>query len=486
MSILQSKSVKVIMLSVGQGLNVLAMIFVASYLSRVMSQSEYGTYRQTFLVYEFASPLLILGMPQALFVFVGRKPDLAKQYTLVNMGMLFASGLLFGLLILTLGKNLISELWDNPALSASLGIMSLYGCFFYPTQTISGCLMGIGKAHLVLTYNVSTRILIMASVIGAVVIWGPYASTALMGVMLGTILSLLVAISLVVKFCPQSEEKFSWAMLREQVGFAVPVGLASLFGSISLSIDRLIVSCLTNAENYAIYANGAVELPIVGIITGSITAVIMPEMSAAFAAGDKSKALELWHQAAVKSALVLFPICALFMISADTFITLLYSEKYAASAIPFRYYLLLLPARIVVFGALFQAMNKPREVLYFSIVGLLGNSLAVYSSFYLCGFQNAALGSVLSMYILLLPFLLHRTKKLLSREYTQLLPWIELLNILLINIIAYIFSVCWEFGSNLQEKVIKIVIFMLIIVVGYTAIPKIRKQFGNFIKILKF
>ncbi len=58
------------MLSSGQALTALVGIASAAVLSRLFTQVDYATYRQTMLAYTFAAPFVILGLDRALYYFL--------------------------------------------------------------------------------------------------------------------------------------------------------------------------------------------------------------------------------------------------------------------------------------------------------------------------------------------------------------------------------------------------------------------------------
>jgi O-antigen/teichoic acid export membrane protein len=133
--------------------------------------------------------------------------------------------------------------------------------------------------------------------------------------------------------------------MKQMLKFSVPLGLATMFGTMSLQLDKVIVSALTSPEEFAVYSNGAVEIPLIGIITGAVTVVVLADMRKSVADGNFQEAIRLFRLTAEKTSYILFPAMVFLFISADSFIQTLFSDKYADSVIPFRWYLLLLPVR---------------------------------------------------------------------------------------------------------------------------------------------
>lgn len=455
----------------------LAMLVIAAGLSRLLSSSEYGTYRQSFLAFDFVTPLLLLGLPQALFVLIPRNPEQARGLAMTNMGMLALSGLAYGVFLWSGGSGLLSKWWGNPQLATSLQVMALYGLLLYPTLALPGCLMGLGKAHLVLVYNLLSRAVTIVCVAVFVILFGAEARHALGGVIAGTAVGFVVTCWLAWRATAGTSMSINLEGAKKQLAFALPVGLAGMLGALSMSLDRLIVSAMTTPAQYALYANGAIELPLVGMVTGSITAVILPEMAAAFARGSSADAFELWRRVSVKSALLLFPACALFMVVAEPFVVLLYSDRYAASAIPFRYYLLLLPARIVTFGALFQALDKPREVLFYSAVGLLGNMVSVYLAILVAGPLHAAFGAVAGFYLVFMPYVFLRVRKHTGAGISSILPWRQLGLVAVCSVIAAVAaSVPLPSMHASMEVLVRMAVFGVALLPGYSFIGPARTE----------
>jgi O-antigen/teichoic acid export membrane protein len=65
-----SRTAKVFSPSLGNALTAVVMLVSSMVLARVLTKYELGTVRQTLLAYQFAAPLLMLGLPQAVFYFL--------------------------------------------------------------------------------------------------------------------------------------------------------------------------------------------------------------------------------------------------------------------------------------------------------------------------------------------------------------------------------------------------------------------------------
>ena len=71
---------------------------------------------------------------------------------------------------------------------------------------------------------------------------------------------------------------FTWPdrkSMTDMLKYAVPLGLAGMISTVMLETNKIIVSAMCTPEEFANYVNGVIEIPLIGIITGSISAVIL-------------------------------------------------------------------------------------------------------------------------------------------------------------------------------------------------------------------
>ena len=191
-----------------------------------------------------------------------------------------------------------------------------------------------------------------------------------------------------------------------------------------------------STETFAIYINGAIEIPLIAIITGSATSILLPELTQRYNAGDFKGCLQLWQNAAVKCARIIFPAAVLLFIIAPEFIQTLFSEKYVDSALPFRIYLLMLPARIVIFGAIFIASARNHLVLIRAIIGLALNLALSIILVQKMGYIGAAVATILLVYGWAIPFSMHFVARILHSTILSILPVKRLMPIAGLSLLA--------------------------------------------------
>ena len=89
-------------------------------LSRVLTRHDYATYRQTFLAYALISPVIILGLPQAIFFFLPVAKHRIRGRVFDAMAFLLVMAVLFPVFLLLGGNRLLAWQFNNPALEDTL------------------------------------------------------------------------------------------------------------------------------------------------------------------------------------------------------------------------------------------------------------------------------------------------------------------------------------------------------------------------------
>ena len=71
----ESRTARVLILSSGSILTALVSIFSGMVLTRLLSQHDFGTYRQAILAMTFAVPFVMLGLDRVLFTFLPKETE---------------------------------------------------------------------------------------------------------------------------------------------------------------------------------------------------------------------------------------------------------------------------------------------------------------------------------------------------------------------------------------------------------------------------
>jgi len=417
-----SRTFKAILLGSGRFLSSGILIIIAIVLTRILTKEEYATYRQTLLAYTFIAPLLMLGLPQGLYYFLTCEKRRGRGVLIEALLLLTVTGAAFSLFLLAGGNRLLAWRFSNPALQKTLLILVPYTLFMLPASAIEACLMSRDRPRRVAAYSVISRLVLLAAVLTASLIWRT-PTAAVIATVCSAGLLLPVALRLMLSACAGEEWKPTLSGMRLQLSYSVPLGLASMIGAINLALDKVVVSSMCSPQDFAVYVNGAIEIPLVAIIAHSVGAVLLPDLVSYYRRGQYSEMVGLWRRATVKSACILIPAMFFLWFAAKEVVVLLFSAKYADSALPFRIYLLYLLFRSTSPDAILIAAGKTKAIFVRSLISLLLNLCLNIVAVHFLGYVGAAISTICVIYLWNSPYILRLSAKTLNVRVSEVYPF---------------------------------------------------------------
>jgi len=362
-------------------------------LARVLSQEDYGSYRQLFLVYATFSTLLLVGIPQSMLYFVPKlSSEKRSMYITRIVDMVSVLALAFSLLILAFSP-LISNVFRNPGLKNLLIIFSVYPLFMFVNQIYSFMMLGMQKISNVIAFSIFSIVTDILLIAGIALL-----THSLFYIVLGLIISAFLQWLFVRVQLHRYSSKYEWDIefYKDQLRYSIPLGLSSIIGMLTIQLDKLVISSVFSPSAFAVFSIGAMELPFIGILANSVNSVLLPVLSKS---GHLPEAEQIIRGSIRKNALIIFPTAILCFLLATDIISFLYGSTYEESAPYFRIYLVTILLRVGSYGIIFQALNKNKYILRNAIITLLGNLILnlilVYSPL---GMKGPAVATVIITY----------------------------------------------------------------------------------------
>jgi O-antigen/teichoic acid export membrane protein len=392
-----SRTAKAIALSLGQLLTGFIGLISMMILTRVLSSPDFATYRQTILAYDTAMPLLSLGIASGLFYFLPTAGDRFGSFVANGIVTLTVVGILYAAFLLLGGDAWLARRFSNPPLTITLRLLAPLPIFMLPATLLAPVMVAQDRIPSLASYNIFSGLCLAVAVIATSLLLRTPAA-AVTGRVIAGVVAGAAALWLMLTVLPPGP---AWPSVRgawQLVSFSVPLALASTLGSLSLILDKLIVSTLCTPEDFAIYSVGSSELPFIGVVTGSIMTVLMPDLRRLTAAGDFEGAVALFAAAAAKSGAVLLPVAVFLAFNAESFLETFFSSRYNASTSVFRLYLMVIPMRLVVFGSMMTALGMNRVILIRSAFGLLTTAILGTVFVRHLGYLGAACATIVSLY----------------------------------------------------------------------------------------
>jgi O-antigen/teichoic acid export membrane protein len=306
----------------GATLSFLGGILVA----RSFSLVEYASYSQVMLI---ASTFVIVPavFQQSLYYFIPSVERTQKKRAIfsgITAGFIFTCILL--ILFFSFHKQLTNIINNN-----SLGEIIPQTIFFILCFSLSGYIDPIFislEKEIKLAYAKSLCFLFaLASICISIVL---KQNMGFLFLVLGAAYMILPAYTIYESININKTEGFfssiSWAEIKKQFAYGLPLLLSSLITIIGRKLDQYLISIYFDTKEYAIYARGAIDLPFTEIVTLSIFSLMIPEIVRLYKHGNIKDILTIWKDGSRRVALLFFPFTGCFILNAKPLIIFLFTE----------------------------------------------------------------------------------------------------------------------------------------------------------------
>ena len=394
-------------------------------LVRRFNQTEFGTYKQLFLIYGTLYGLAQIGMAESLYYFVPRKPEESGAYVANAIVVLAVAGLgCLGLLVAYASR--VARWLSNPSLGAHMALIGWFLALML-VSAVFEIVMISRKQHLAAawTYAASDVARTISLVVPAFVHGG------LRGVLLGGVVFAVVRLAAMGRWLWReygTALRPSIALGRHQLAYALPFALAVGIEVLQTNLHQYVVAARFDAAIFAIYAVGCLQIPLVDLITTSAANVMMVKMAEETLDDHFDEVIRLWHHTMERLALLIFPLAVLLLLLARDVIVTLFTSRYIASVPIFMAWTLTILPSVFCVDAVLRAYAQTRFLFWMNLIRLA--FVIVLIAWFLSefGLIGAVLVTLLgTMFVRMLSLV--RIARLLQVPIANVLPWGQLLAI---------------------------------------------------------
>lgn len=416
----RSLSHQVGILTLGRLVSYAVMFIVPLVNVRTLSKDEYGYYRQFWLLFETISPILILGFSRSLLYFLPRVDNRGERSAYLTQTVLFLAlgsliaAIVYAVMARTLGEGL------GAAARAFYWRLTFFTFFMVVTDYMEMLFVAQQRPVAQAVYHASVWGLQAIVVIAVSYLLGDVSSVIWALAFFG-MARFLYAVTYTHARYGFSLRFISLASIKEQVSFAVPVGLAGIGLLLLTQTDKFIINSFLGREAFAVYSVGAFQLPLVGIIQTSIGNITFPLMAQYQKLGDHAAMLDLWRRSLMKTMILFFPLFVFFEVTARPFITIMFTEEYADATPVFMAYMLLFLRSSVETGNVIQAFNRTKFLFIGFLIAFPVNVALGLLMYKLMGRIGVPLATLITMSVLTIVNLWY-TASLLGATLPQLFP----------------------------------------------------------------
>lgn len=432
-----------LLLMSGRAIGFVAVFFLPVVLVRIFDQAEFGTYKQIFLIYSTVYGIAQLGMAESLFYFLPVAPKEAGKYV-TNSVLVLTVGGLACLGFLALAGSGISQWMSNQQMTGYIPWIGIY-LFLMISSAVLEIVMISRKRyfHASSSYAVSDFLRAVFLMVPALLVGR--LEWLLLGAVAFASLRFSAALFYLRREFP-GELRPDRALLKKQLAYALPFGIAVLVEILQSNFHQYAVSYHFDAATFAIYAVGCLQVPLVEFLFTATGNVMMVRMTEETRDGGKEAMLRIWRDTTRKLALVFFPLVGFLILASRELIVLLFTESYRASVPIFTIWSTAILLGTLQTDGVLRVHAETRFIFLlnaFRLVFIVASINWFLSAFDLLGAVSvtviaAFIGKVLALV---------RMKRLMQVGFWQLLPW---------RALAGIFVVAW--AAALPVLILKFVL----------------------------
>ncbi|MEC5216181.1 O-antigen/teichoic acid export membrane protein [Actimicrobium sp. GrIS 1.19] len=368
-------------------------------LVRMLSQADYGSYQQMILISTAAIGILTLGLPTSIYYFYHFSgPEKTAALVAQTTILLLVAGI-FATLVVFFGADQFAATLNNPSMSGLLKLYAFCLVFMIGSEHCLHFMISQNRYGLAVTFEVVETVVRVLTLLAP--LWLGFGFT---GLIVGIVVfsALRFVVRNVYLFQRSGLDFHGWrkqSFSMEQLRYSTPIALVSLSGLLGNTVNRGMLASSFTPANYAVYAVGALEIPLDVIFQASVANVLRATLPALVRDGNLTEVVRLLRESMRKLSIIVLPSFIFLMGHSYQFITLLFTSAYAESVDVFRIYLWLMPLHMLVLSLVPQVFGKPKLNLY---IVLAMTAVLLILGFVLLktiGFYGPAIATVATQYV---------------------------------------------------------------------------------------
>lgn len=327
-------------MSIARSITIVTSLIVAMILTRLLSQSYYGSYRKLWLIFALIGPSLMSSSVGTLYYRSGiaRNRSVAVYAVMIQS---FMFGLSLALLVF-FGAPILIRFFNAGHLLIPLKRFSIYMGFIVFAGLAEPVFVVLNRKKWLLGYNLVFNFLDVFLIIIPFYFHVPLKNIVLI-MAIGPVLRTVFIGGLV---SSQLHDSVAWGDLKKELrkSFYYAIGLffVAIAGMASVEVDKWVVSNYYVSDlMYAVYAIGARKIPFLSAVTSSITSSLIVHYSSQIKNNNYEEILRAIRSVTDKLFLLILPLLAWLFVFAREVMVILF-QKYAASAPIFRIYLFII------------------------------------------------------------------------------------------------------------------------------------------------
>lgn len=223
-------------------------------------------------------------------------------------------------------------------------------------------------------------------------------------------------------------------LLKEQLHFCVPAGVAMILTQTNRSLGNLAVVKYLGAASLAQFTIGTYGEPIVIALRNSLSTALLPEMVRRNAASGKDT-LSLWQKTTVVNCLLVVPAAVVLARYAGPLVTKVFGSNYVAAVPVLQIYGFAMLRSCFDFSPPLRSIGKTRPLVMSNVAAIVSNSICLLLLLPTLGITGAMIARVVSGFFDG-AYLGWAVTQIYGVPIRQMLPWRSLAKLLVSAILA--------------------------------------------------
>lgn len=371
-------------------INLVISFLMLPILSREFSVTDYGIYGQSLVVHSFFLAISAWGFGQ--FLYVVLEKEKGSQYFSHTLKLASVFGIILALLMAGF-STIIANWLGEPDLSIALKVFSISVVFSVVNTCLSSCYVYLNRTKQLIMIQASTNFIKVILILIAVYNEGSILSVIAVLTIIPVFQSVLMYFNqpLRIDFHDNVSEHYRYILKQ-----ASNIGFANVLGIGFVLIDSIMIMKILGTDVYALYRNGAIEIPVLSTIYLSVSSSVFSEISKLYEKRDISKIIELKKRVIRILAILIYPLVVFCIFNADSLIPMYLSDKYKESVFVFMIYSCLMFWRINDFQDVIIVSENGNKLIKNGILIILINLGLNFLLIPLIGMEGAALATLIA------------------------------------------------------------------------------------------
>ncbi len=344
-------------------------------LIRVFGQTDFGTYKQVFLIAVTLGQVLTLGLPASIFYFLPRDSHDGHRYLVQALGLVSLMAAVGAGLVL-LGGPLFARSIGSYRIVPLIPVLALLVLVQVPSLMAHQPPVADRRAVLGGSVMAGSDILRAGAIILAALLFRSIAAVVMAAALIAALRVIFLLAYITARRYGDSPGP-SWSSTREQLSYSLSFWVALLFQVGLRNGHAYFVMAVVPTSVFAIYAVGIFQLPVVAHVVDSVAAVMIVRASEAFKSGDFHTLRGVWKRATLWLLVGLVPVWAGAQFFAGDLILVLFGPTYVGAVPVFRIFLTFLLLRVILDHGILRATGDTAFLARANAAGFLTSVIAL-------------------------------------------------------------------------------------------------------------